>query len=77
MNYGENAYVSTQGLIHLILLLESGDVPDMVIFYDGVNDILAASQSWMPIVHQNLSEISNLFEDHPAPIIRSFQNSNS
>lgn len=54
MNYGENAYVSTQGLIHLILLLESGDVPDMVIFYDGVNDILAASQSWMPIVHQNL-----------------------
>jgi lysophospholipase L1-like esterase len=77
MNYGENAYVSTQGLIHLILLLESGDVPDMVIFYEGVNDILAASQSGMPIVHQNLSEISNLFEDHQAPIIRFLQNSNS
>jgi hypothetical protein len=77
MNYGENAYVSTQGIIHLILLLESGDVPDVVIFYDGVNDILAASQSGMPIVHQNLSEISNLFEDHPAPIVRSFQTSNS
>lgn len=77
MNYGENAYVSTQGLIHLILLLESGDVPDMVIFYDGVNDILAASQSGMPIVHQNLSEISTLFEDDQAPIIRFFQASNS
>ena len=77
MNYGENAYVSTQGLIHLILLLESGDVPDAVIFYDGVNDILAASQSGMPIAHQNLSEISSLFEDPQAPIIRFFESSSS
>jgi lysophospholipase L1-like esterase len=77
MNYGENAYVSTQGLIHLMLLLESGDIPDMVIFYDGVNDILAASQSGMPIVHQNLSEISSLFEDHQAPIVSFFESSNS
>ncbi len=77
MNYGENAYVSTQGLIHLVLLLESGDVPDMVIFYDGVNDVLSASQSGMPIVHQNLSEISDLFEDPQAPIVRFLQTSNS
>jgi hypothetical protein len=77
MNYGENAYVSTQGLIHLILLLESGDIPDMVIFYDGVNDVLAASQSGMPIVHQNLSEVSSLFENDQAPIIELFENSSS
>jgi lysophospholipase L1-like esterase len=77
MNYGENAYISTQGLIHLTLLLESGEIPDMVIFYDGVNDIFAASQSGMPIVHQNLREISNLFEDHQAPMNRFFQTSNS
>ena len=77
MNYGENAYVSTQGLIHLTLLLESGDVPDVVIFYDGVNDVLSAGQSGMPIVHQNLSDISSLFEDHQAPIISLFRSSNS
>src|SRR5690242_10100926 len=77
MNYGENAYVSTQGVIHLMLLLESGDVPDMVIFYDGVNEVLAASQSGMPIVHQNLSEISGLFENHQAPMISFFESSNT
>ena len=77
MNYGENAYVSTQGVIHLMLLLESGDVPDVVIFYDGINDVLAASQSGKPIVHQNLSEISDLFENHQAPIISFVQSSNS
>lgn len=77
MNYGENAYVSTQGVIHLMLLLESGDIPDVVIFYDGVNEVLAASQSGMPIVHQNLSEISGVFEDHQAPIISFVQSSNS
>lgn len=77
MNYGENAYVSTQGVIHLMLLLESGDVPSAVIFYDGVNDVLAASQTGKPILHQNLSEISGLFEDHQAPIIRFFQSTNT
>ncbi|HEX9331813.1 MAG TPA: SGNH/GDSL hydrolase family protein [Anaerolineales bacterium] len=77
MNYGENAYVSTQGVIHLMLLLESGQIPDVVIFYDGVNDVLAASQSGTPIVHQNLSEISDLFEDHQAPIMSFIQSSNS
>jgi len=77
MNYGENAYVSTQGVIHLTLLLESGQVPDAVIFYDGVNDVLAASQSGKPIVHQNLSEISGLFENHQAPIMTFLESSNS
>lgn len=76
MNFGENAYVSTQGLVQLVLLLESGDVPDVVIFYDGVNDILAASQSGMPIAHQNLSEISGLFENHQ-PAFFSFLESSS
>jgi lysophospholipase L1-like esterase len=77
MNYGENAYVSTQGVIHLMLLLESGDVPDVVISYDGVNEVLAASQSGKPIVHQNMSEISELFEDHQATITSFLKSSNS
>jgi lysophospholipase L1-like esterase len=58
VNYAENAYVSTQSLIQLLLLIEAGDVPDAVIFYDGVNDVLAARQSGRAIVHQNLAEIA-------------------
>lgn len=37
-NYGETAYVSTQEVIYLMKLLADGKVPDIVIFYDGVND---------------------------------------
>lgn len=44
-NFGEVAYVSTQELIELILQLERGNVPDLVIFYDGYNDVYAALQS--------------------------------
>jgi lysophospholipase L1-like esterase len=60
-NFGENAFVSTQSLIQLLLELQSSNVPDMVIFYDGVNDVLAAHQNGEPILHQNLSEIAQLF----------------
>ena len=41
-NFAEDGYVSTQSLISLILRLRSGDVPDVVVFYSGVNDVLAA-----------------------------------
>jgi lysophospholipase L1-like esterase len=77
VNYGENAYVSTQSLVQLILLLESGNVPDVVVFYDGVNDVLSASQSGRPLVHQNLAEIAALFQDRRHPIVRLAQSSNS
>jgi hypothetical protein len=63
VNFGENAYVSTQSLIQLQLLLESGNVPDVIIFYDGVNEVLAASQTGQPILHQNFAEITSLFQD--------------
>lgn len=38
-NYGEAAYTAHQGLETLIKLLESGGRPDIVVFYDGVNDV--------------------------------------
>ena len=60
-NFGENAFVSTQNLIQLILELEAGHVPDLVVFYDGVNEVFAAHQNGTPILHQNLAEISDLF----------------
>ncbi len=43
-NYGETGYVSTQELILLIQELKSGFPPDIVIFYDGFNDVFSAYQ---------------------------------
>ncbi|HEX2228917.1 MAG TPA: hypothetical protein VHM64_17415 [Candidatus Binatia bacterium] len=54
-NFGETAYVSTQEIIALILRLQRGDVPDLVIFYDGVNDIMAAYQQHTAGLPQNES----------------------
>ncbi len=44
-NYGESAYVSAQELNALLLLLAQGHVPDVVVFYDGVNDGYAGAYS--------------------------------
>lgn len=67
-NYAEQAFVSTQSVIQLMLELERGHVPDVVVFYDGVNEVLAASQTRRPILHQNFTEIAARFEGprHPA-----------
>ncbi len=42
---GDLAFNSTQNVIRLIQLLQAGDVPDMVLFYDGVNDVATASRT--------------------------------
>ncbi|MGQ0549335.1 MAG: SGNH/GDSL hydrolase family protein [Armatimonadota bacterium] len=60
VNYGEPGYVSTQELITLILELRKGNVPDVVIFYDGVNDAWAAFQSGVAGIPQN--EINRVTE---------------
>jgi hypothetical protein len=44
-NFGEVAYVNTQELIELVLQLEQGNVPDVVVFYDGYTDVTAAFQN--------------------------------
>jgi hypothetical protein len=44
VNMGQVGYVSTQEVIGLLLRLQKGDVPDLVIFYDGVNDTFSAFQ---------------------------------
>jgi hypothetical protein len=44
-NFGEVAYVSTQEMIDLIMQLERSNIPDVVIFYDGYNDVYAALQN--------------------------------
>ena len=63
VNFGETAYVSTQGVITLSLLqLKSENVPDLVIFYEGLNDVYAAYQSGRAGVHENLDPIAAKFE---------------
>ena len=42
VNAGEMGWVSSQELIMLTQLLRDGDVPDAIIFYDGINDTYAA-----------------------------------
>ena len=47
-NFGQYAFVSTQGVIELMLQLQKGNIPDVVIFYDGVNDTFSAFQLGVP-----------------------------
>ncbi len=60
VNYGEAGYVTTQEMITLILELQKGNVPDVVVFYDGVNDAWAAFQSGVAGIPQN--EINRVIE---------------
>ena len=44
-NFGECAFVTTQEVIVLLRELHKGNIPDVVVFYDGVNDMLSAYQN--------------------------------
>lgn len=41
-NYGEVAYVSTQAAITLLRCIHRGEAPDIALFYDGINDVIAS-----------------------------------
>ncbi len=45
INYGETAYVAAQELNYLLHQLALGNIPDAVVFYDGVNDGFAGAYS--------------------------------
>ncbi len=44
-NLAESGHVSTQSLLTLMLQLRRGNIPDIVVFYDGVNDVFSAFQN--------------------------------
>lgn len=50
---GEGGYVSTQEVIALMLELRKGNVPDLVVFYDGVNDTFSAYQQGVAGIPEN------------------------
>jgi len=53
VNLGETGYVSTQGILRLMLELRAGNVPDVAVFYDGANELAAAAQTREPGIPMN------------------------
>ena len=53
VNMGESGYVSTQSILSLELELRRGNIPDIVMLYDGVNDVFSAYQNSEPGLPQN------------------------
>jgi hypothetical protein len=52
-NYGETGYIETQGMLELMLALRAGARPDVVVFYDGINDVGTAVQFGRAGIPQN------------------------
>lgn len=44
INFGESGFQSTQEMIRLLLELNKANTPDVVVFYDGVNDVFSSYQ---------------------------------
>lgn len=53
INFGQSGYVSTQEIVALLRLIQNGQIPDLVIFYDGINDSFSAIQSREAGIPQN------------------------
>ena len=62
MNFAESAYVSTQDVIMLLVQLRSGNVPDLVLFYNIGGDVYSAYQSGQAGTFQNLNQLVARFE---------------
>ena len=67
MNFAETAYVLMQDVIMLLMQLRSGNVPDVVLFYNLGSDIYAAYQSGRAGVPHNLAQLAARFETRPEP----------
>lgn len=63
-NFAENGWVAHQNLMLLIQLIQSGHRPDLVVFYDGVNDALEKCRSELPPeAHQRERELDTLMRN--------------
>jgi hypothetical protein len=61
-NFGESGYVMTQEMIELMLALRAGNRPDVVVFYDGINDVGTTVQYGVAGIPQNESKRVAEFE---------------
>jgi lysophospholipase L1-like esterase len=74
-NFGVEGYLTNQELILLINMLKTGERPDIVIFYDGVNDSDAAVSPGIPGAHLGFERVKSLVEGSVAgklDFLRSF-----
>lgn len=62
-NFGELGYVSTQELIRYMKELQHKNIPHLVVFYDGLNDIFSALQSNEAGIPHNEFKRKSEFED--------------
>ena len=62
-NFGQVGWVSNQSVIELTLQLKGGNIPDMVIFYDGINDPLSAYQTGFAGSHFKLISVGENVEE--------------
>jgi lysophospholipase L1-like esterase len=66
-NFGEDGWVAHQSLSLLIQLLQAGHRPDLVVFYDGVNDALQKCRSELPTpdAHERELEFDDVLRRKP------------
>ena len=69
VNYGQSGYVFTQSSIALLNLLQADTIPDIVIFYDGVNEVQAAYESGKAGTPVNLAPITDRFAQSEHPLV--------
>ncbi len=62
-NFSQHGYVNTQELIELQLQLRAGNIPDLVVFYDGANEIWSAVGCDTAGMHFRFQEIADLYEN--------------
>lgn len=62
LNLAQSGHSSTQEVIELMLQLRDGNIPDLVIFYDGFNDVWGAYENGLAGVHHSLKAIAGRVE---------------
>src|SRR5262249_20654275 len=67
INFAESAYVLTQNVITLLMELQSGNVPDLVLFYNMEGDAYAGYQAGKAGMIQNLDQVATRFEKSESP----------
>lgn len=67
-NFAEAGYTSHQSLMLLIQLLQEGRRPDLVVFYDGVNEVaIKCVRELTPDSHMLEAQIDALLKSPPPP----------
>ncbi len=61
-NLAQPGHSTTQEVIELMLQLRNGNIPDLVIFYDGFNDVWGAYENGLAGVHHSLESIAGRVE---------------